>query len=190
MYIIPIFKCIGVPSNDELPLVIMGLCPLLFVATSIPSAAIIGGVFFAVLVISNVLLSFLRLLIPYEIRLPIVLLITTLVANIASLFINTFFYPWHLVLNIYVPLLAVNCLILNSAEAHALRYGIKDTVCRCVNIGGYVFVGLLCLGIVRAFLSGMIWVDFDILLAGLPAGAFLLLGFLSAWAQHINSRLR
>ncbi len=176
------------PHPDHLPLVSMGVCPLLFVATSTLNAAIMGGVFMIVLVVSNALLSLLRLLIPYGVRLPIVLLVTTLVANVASLLLNAFYSQWDPLLSIYVPLLGVNCLILNHAEAHALRCGLKETVCQNFRIGLYIFGILLCVGFIRELLSGVIVAGFEVALAGLPSGAFLLIGGLIAWAQSVNNR--
>ena len=103
-------------KTDNLHLAIIGLCPLLVVTTSTLNAMVMGSIFFTVLLLSSLVLFVMRHLIPYAMRLPMILLVTALIATLADSFLSVFYYGWHLTLGIYVPLLSRNCLILVNDE--------------------------------------------------------------------------
>lgn len=176
-------------KTDNLYLAILGLCPLLIVATSTLNAIVMGSIFFTVLLFSSLVLSVMRHLIPYALRLPMILLVTALIATLADSFLSVFYYEWHLTLGIYVPLLSINCLILVNAEENVLRNGTRVAIGQSLITGLSIWGVLLLTGLVRDFMSGSMFGESNMIIFGLAPGAFLALGFIVALIQTINIRI-
>ena len=175
-------------KTDNLPLAVMGLCPLLLVSTSTLNAMVMGSVFFTVLVLSSLSLSVVRHLIPFIMRLPIILLLIAFVATLVDLFLSAFYYEWHLTLGIYIPLLSMNCLILVNAEEHGLRHGVNKAMTQSLVTGLSIWGVLLMTGLIRDFMSGLLFSESNFVIFAMAPGAFLALGFVMALIQYINIR--
>jgi len=175
-------------KTDNLPLTIMGLCPLLLVSTSTLNAVVMGGVFFTVLLFSSLIISVMRQFIPQVMRLPIILLVTVFMATLVNMLLSTFYYEWHLVLGIYVPLLAMNCLILVNIEENVLHNGLKEIIGQTLILGLNIIGILFLLGLVRDVMSGLIFSGNGFILFEMAPGAFLVLGFIVAIVNYINIR--
>jgi len=176
-------------KTDNLPLTIMGLCPLLFVTTSTVNATVMGIIFFAVLVLSALFLSAIRNFIPSTMRLPSVLLVTVLIATLIDTFLSAFYYAWHLTLGIYVPLLAMNCLILVNAEENILCNGFKEAIGQTLILGLSVIGLLLLVGFIRDILSGLIFSNNGFVIFEMAPGVFLTLGLVVALVNYLNIRI-
>jgi H+/Na+-translocating ferredoxin:NAD+ oxidoreductase subunit E len=173
-------------KTDNLPLTIMGLCPLLLVTTSTLSAVVMGSMFFTAFLLSSLVIATMRHLIPHVLRLPIILLVTACVATLVDLLLSAFYYEWHLILGIYIPLLSMNCLILVNAEEYGLRHGIKQTIAQSLATGLSIWSILLLVGFVRDIMSGLIFSEYNFVIFGMAPGAFLVLGFIIALIKYIN----
>ena len=175
-------------KTDNLPLAIMGICPLLIVATSTLNAMVMGSVFFTVLIMSSLCLSVMKYLIPDIMQLPIVLLLITFLATLIDLLLSAFYYEWHLILGIYIPLLSMNCLIMSSAKENGLCHGLKNSMTQNLLIGLSIWGVLVMAGLIRDVMSGSLFGEtkFDIFV--MVPGAFLALGFVIALIQFINIR--
>ena len=168
---------------------IMGLCPLLLVSTSTLNAVVMGGVFLTVLLLSSLIISAMRQLISQAMRLPIILLVTVFIATLIDMFISTFYYEWHLVLGIYVPLLAMNCLILVNLEENVLHNDLKDIIAQTFMLGLSVIGILFLVGLVRDIMSGLIFSGGGFILFEMSPGAFLVLGFIVAVVNYVNIKM-
>ena len=175
-------------KTDNLHLAIIGLCPLLVVTTSTLNAMVMGSIFFTVLLLSSLVLFVMRHLIPYAMRLPMILLVTALIATLADSFLSVFYYGWHLTLGIYVPLLSMNCLILVNAEENILRNGFKVAMAQSLITGLSIWIVLFLTGLIRDCMSGLIFDESGFVIFGVAPGAFLVLGFIMALIQYINIR--
>ena len=185
----------------------LGLCPLLAVTTSVARALGLAAATGLVLVASSLILSLLRRLLVRELRImSYVLVIGALVTGV-DLVMRAWFPALHTQLNIFVPLIATNCVILSRAERVAARastgVALRDACAHAFALalafllfGGLrelIGYGTLCAG------SDMLWggdgsspgiVLFDggFLLATLTPGAFLTLAFLSALHRRLLVR--
>jgi electron transport complex protein RnfE len=145
-----------------------------------------GSIFLTVLLLSGLILMAIRHLIPQQMRLSIILLVTACIATLVDLLISAFYYEWHLTLGIYIPLLAMNCLILANAEENALQYGLKDVIAQTL-ISGLSIVGILFLvGLIRDVMSGLIFSDNGFILFEMAPGAFLVLGLIIALLNYLD----
>lgn len=176
-------------KTDNLPLTVVGLCPLLMVANSMFSAMIMGTVFLTVLMLSNLVLLLMRYFISPIMRFPMILLLNTLVVALVGLVMSVFCYEWHLTLGIYIPLLSMNFLILVNAEENVLRNGIKEATGRSLILGLSIWGILSLTGFIRDLMTGLISSEYNFVILGLAPGAFLVLGFIIALIQFINIKI-
>jgi len=171
---------------DNLPLTIMGLSPLLIVTTSTVNAIVMGSIFLTVLLLSGVILTVVRHLVPQVMRLSIILLVTACIATLVDLILSALYYEWHLTLGIYIPLLAMNCLILANAEENALQHGLKDVIAPTLMLGLSIIGILFLVGLIRDVMSGLIFSDNGFILFEMVPGAFLALGLIIALLNYLN----
>ena len=186
---------------------LLGLCPLLATSTTMVNAVSLGLATIVVMMLANFAISALRALIPYEIRIPVFILIIAALVTVVDLAFNAFLHDLYLVLGIFIPLIVTNCIVLARVEAFAAKNGLRASTLDGLMMGiGFVWViGLL--GAVREFvgqgtvLSGIEMVipglsgiqvlpeDYPgFLIAILPPGAFFVLGLLIAGRNWLDAR--
>jgi Na+-translocating ferredoxin:NAD+ oxidoreductase subunit E len=186
---------------------LLGLCPLLAVTDTVVSAACIGVVITVVLAASNAAVSLLRAIIPNEIRILAFTLIITAIVTAVQLSLNAYAYRVHVMLGIYVPLLATNCLVLARAERFAYRQPVPRAVLDGVIRGIGLASVLLALGALREiFGKGTLFAGvekvlgpaaathvihvmpqkYNLLLVSLPPGAFIGLALLIALKNRLG----
>lgn len=171
----------------------LGLCSALAVSTSVRSGLGMGVIVLAALTASNIVLSAVRRLIPDPIRPAVSVLTAACFASCADLLARAFAPDLAASLGIYLPLTAVNCVLLSRAETFAGKNGVlasaADGVCQGL---GYA-AAVLAVSAARELLGSGTLDGVRILperfSAGamtLPAGGFLVLGCLAAalrWAR-------
>ncbi len=180
---------------------LLGLCPTLAVTTTIVNGVSLGLATALVMAASNGAVSPVR-------RLPVFILVIAALVTVIDLLIHAFAAPLHKVLGIFVPLIVVNCIVLGRVDAFAAKNPPAPAIWDgfIMGIGLTLVLGLL--GAMRELLGkGTLFSGLDLalgenfksvvltvipdyhgfLLAALPPGAFLGLGFLIAahnWAEQ------
>jgi RnfABCDGE-type electron transport complex G subunit len=104
---------------------LLGLCPLLAVSTTLVNAVSLGLATILVMMLANLAMSALRALIPYEIRIPVFILIIAALVTVVDLAFNAFLHDLYLVLGIFIPLIVTNCIVLARVEAFAAKNGLR-----------------------------------------------------------------
>ncbi len=185
---------------------LLGLCPLLAVSSTMVNAVSLGLATILVMGLANFAVSLLRGFIPYEIRIPIFILIIAALVTVVDLLFNAYLHDLYLVLGIFIPLIVTNCIVLARVEAFAAKHSAGLATFDGVVMGiGFVWViGLL--GAIREFIGqGTLFSGIEMifpgathwqilpedypgfLLAILPPGAFFVLGLMIAgrnWLDH------
>ena len=156
--------------DDILP--VMGILPLLVIANSFEKAVAIGSVCLLAMVMTGVFISALRNLLPLELRLIAVLLVAAAVLSLIHVGMQYWFYDISQALGLYLPLIAVNCLVLAWAEEYALRHGVMKSLFNTLLAGLCVFIVVIVIGLIREYAG--------LSLLKQPAGAFLIFGLLFA----------
>ncbi len=197
---------------DENPtfVLMLGLCPTLAVTTTFENAYIMGLCVLSVLFVSNFIVSIIKKLVPDNVRTPIYVLIIATAVTVMDLALKNSAPAVHETLGIYLPLIAVNCIVLGRALSVASVSSIKKSVLDAIGIGlGFTF-SLTLIGLVREVLgSNTITIMNNISsLTGYkaiyqvlpntnllpitvfrePAGAFLTLGVLLALFNYIKAK--
>ena len=202
----------GLWRNNAGLVQLLGLCPLLAVTTTVVNGIGLGLATTAVLIGSNVTVSVLRPLLRKEIRIAAFVLIIASLVTTVDLLMQALFFDLHLVLGIFVPLIVTNCAIIGRAEAFASRHdplrAATDAEHQADRGNGLGFAAVLvALGGLRELIGqgslfsqahmlfgeagrGLEIQFFDngFLLASLPPGAFIALGFLIAAKNAIDQR--
>lgn len=199
----------GLWMNNPGTVQLLGLCPLLAVTTTVINGLGLGLATTLTLVASNVTVSLIRKLVRPEIRIPVFVLIIASIVTVIELAMNAWLHDLYLILGIFIPLIVTNCAIIGRAESFASRQSVDRALLDGLAMGiGFTLV-LVTLGGLRELIGqgtllahanlmfgafgehlSMTLIDNyrGFLLAILPPGAFLGLGFLIAGINIINAR--
>ncbi len=136
---------------DDIPpfRLVLGLCPTLAVTKGLETGIGMGVALTFVLVCSNILVSFLRNMIPSKVRVPCFIIIIATFVVVVELSMQAFAYPLFLKLGIFIPLIVVNCIVLGRAEAFAFKNGIGPSIADGLGMGLGFTISLGVLGSIR-----------------------------------------
>jgi len=142
---------------------VLGLCPVLGVTTSMENGLGMGIATTFVLLCSNILVSLLRKVIPAKVRIACFIIIIATFVTVVELIMQAYAYTLFLKLGVFIPLIVVNCIVLGRAEAFASKNGLALSMADGLGIGIGFTLSLGALGAIREiFGSGTItvWGDF------------------------------
>jgi len=185
---------------DENPVLILllGMCPTLGVTSSVENGIGMGLATTFVLVMSNLVVSVLRNVIPKKMRIPCFIVIIASFVTIVEMLMQAYTPALFRSLGLFIPLIVVNCIVLGRAEAFASRNGLFHSLVDGLAMGiGFTFA-LVAMGAVRELLGNGTLLNASILgrhyqpvlIMIMPPGAFLTLGFLLGCMNWINRKLR
>ena len=186
----------------ENPLLVLniGLCSSLGVTTSIFNGIGMGMGMMFVLLMSEIVISLFRKLIPSSIRLPVFIIIIAAFTTIVQLVLNAYVESLYNALGVFIPLIVVNCIIMGRVEAFASKNKLGDCVLDGLGMGiGYTIV-LVAISLIRELLGGgtlfagtalkieVLPEAFRIGIFNSAPGGFLVFGILAAclqaWKQY------
>ena len=131
----------------------LGACPALAVTASAADAFVMGAITAVVLAVSCFTISLTRNFFPQSVKVPCRILIVTAFASVAAVLLAAHAPATAAALGVYVPLIAVNCLILNRAETFAsANKPVASLLDGLVTGLGFALLLLAC-GAVREFLG-------------------------------------
>ena len=111
----------GVVKENPSFVLMLGMCPTLAVTTSATNGIGMGLSTMAVLIVSNLIISLVRKIIPDDVRLPAYIVIVASLVTVVELLMEAYTPSIYSALGIYIPLIVVNCIILGRAEAYASK---------------------------------------------------------------------
>jgi len=187
----------------------LALCPALAVTTTATNGLGMGLATTLVLMITNAIISALRHSISPAVRNPLMIGIIAGVVTLIDMAMNAWMHELYKVLGLFIALIVTNCAVLGRAESFSSRNPVLPSILDGAGMGiGFTWV-LIVIGGGREILgSGTLfaqaslllgehfhWLeitvfpDFQgILLAILPPGAFIVLGFVLAFKRVIDRR--
>lgn len=186
---------------------ILGLCPILAISTNIVNAVSLGLATILVMAMANLVIAALRNFIPYEIRIPVFILIIAALVTVVDLAFNAYLHELYLVLGIFIPLIVTNCIVLARVEAYAAKNPPVQSIFDGIFMGIGMLWTLSLLGGLRELIGGgtlfsgidmvfpslkplqLLPADYPgFLIAMLPPGAFILLGCMVATKNWLEAR--
>jgi len=162
----------------------LGLCPTLGVTTSAFNGLGMGLATTFVLLMSNIVVSLIKSLIPDKVRIPSYIVVIAAFVTIVELVMQAFIPDLFEQLGLFIPLIVVNCLVLGRAEAYASKHNLFTASIDGFGMGLGFTMALVILGGVREILGsgsifGLEFINGDAMLVFvLPPGAFIALGYL------------
>jgi len=107
----------------------------------------------AVLVMSNLMISALRKIIPDKVRMPAFIVIVASFVTIVELLVKGFLPSLNDSLGIYIPLIVVNCIILGRAEAYASKNPVLPSIFDGIGMGLGFTCSLTVIGLIRELIG-------------------------------------
>lgn len=172
----------------------LGLCPTLGVTTSAINGLGMGLATTFVLVMSNLVVSLVKKLIPDKVRIPAFIVIIATFVTVVELVMKGYVPVLFDALGLFIPLIVVNCVVLGRAEAFASKNTIWSSLVDGMGMGLGFTMALTVLGAVREILGsgaffGLKMISGDaMLLFILPPGAFIALGYLIVLANMLKEK--
>ena len=173
----------GIVRNNPTFVLVLGMCPTLGTTTSAGNGMGMGLATMAVLIMSNLVISLIKNIIPDKVRIPAFIVVIASFVTVVEMLMKAYTPPLYEALGVFIPLIVVNCIILGRAEAFASKNTPLDSILDGVGIGLGFTLALTVIGAVREILgSGAIFgislgtADYMPLIFVLAPGAFLVLG--------------
>jgi electron transport complex protein RnfE len=197
----------GLWKQNPILVQVLGLCPTLAITTSLINSFSLGLATTFVMAMSNFAVSALRSFIPYEIRIPVFILIIAALVTVVDLAMNAWTHDLYLILGIFIPLIVTNCIVLARVEAYAAKNPVLASTWDGAMMGIGLTLVLSVLGIVRELIGqGTLFSGIEMIVPGLqaiqllpedypgflvailPPGAFFILGLLIAGRNWLDAR--
>jgi len=198
----------GLIKENPTFVLMLGMCPTLAVTTSAINGLGMGLTTTVVLVLSNMIISLLRNIIPDKVRIPAFIVIIASFVTMVELLLEGFIPSLYDALGIYIPLIVVNCIILGRAEAFASKNSVIPSIFDGLGMGLGFAVALTLIGAVREILGagelfglailpveepimlGSFALKFEpIRIFGLAPGAFFVVAALTAVQNKIKKNM-
>ena len=188
----------GLVKENPTLILMLGMCPTLAVSTRAMNGIGMGLSTTAVLILSNVVISILRKVIPDEVGLPAYIVVVASLVTVTELLIEAYLPSLYAALGIYIPLIVVNCIILGRAEAYANKHDPMLSLFDGLGMGLGFTIALTLAGLLREFLGNGSAFGVRVLPASIepigifvqPPGAFLVIAFIIAIQNAIGIKTR
>lgn len=186
----------GIWKENPVLFIMLGLCPMLAISSSVRDSLGMAAAFTFVLLSSNVFISLVRRLVPNQVRIPIFIVIIATFVTIIDYSLGAFMPQLQKNLGVFLPLIVVNCIVLGRAEAFASKNNVLNSALDALGMGlGFTLIIVLMAvireGIGNGTIAGKMIFSKDylpFLIMILPPGAFLVIGFLMAFKNSLTQR--
>ena len=185
----------GLIKENPTWVLILGMCPTLATTTSAVNGMSMGLATTFVLMMSNIVISLLKSVIPDKVRIPAFIVVIATFVTIVQMVMQAFLPALYDSLGLFIPLIVINCIVLGRAEAFASKNNVWHSFLDGLFMGLGFTWALTLLGMVRELLGGgsifghsLIGGADGMLLFILPPGGFLCLGLLMALINRLRSK--
>ncbi|SMB81006.1 electron transport complex protein RnfE [Desulfonispora thiosulfatigenes DSM 11270] len=186
----------GLLKENPVFVALLGMCSVLAITTSMSNAIGMGAAVTVVLVMSNIVISLIRKIVPNDIRIPVFIVIMAAFVTMIELTMKAYVPAIYESLGIFIPLIVVNCVILARAEAFASRNGIIPSILDGLGMGLGYTIAVCVISFFREIIGTGKFLGFTLfgpefepaLIMILPPGAFITLGFILAFLNKMQDR--
>ncbi len=183
----------GFFKENPVLVLLLGMCPTLGVTSSAINGLGMGLATAFVLVMSNLVVSLIKDLIPDKVRIPSFIVVIATFVTIVEMVMQAYVPALFNALGLFIPLIVVNCIVLGRAEAFASKNSVGSSVLDGLGMGLGFSMALTMLGTIRElFGSGKVFgftlypEGYGMLVFVLAPGAFIALGYLIALINHLK----
>jgi len=181
-------------KENPVLVMVLGICPALAVSTQAGNAIGMGIATTFVLLGSNIVISLLKNIIPGKVRIPCYIILIASFTVLAEMAVEAFAFSLHQSLGIFLPLIAVNCIIFARAEMFASKHGTFDSVLDALGSGAGFTLALLAIASIREIFGNGSWFGLPIpwlsennaMIFTLAPGGFIVFAFLIAILNKVS----
>ena len=183
----------GLIKENPVLVLLLGTCPTLAVTTMAVNGIGMGVAATLVLVGSNFAISLLKKVIPDKVRIPCYIVIIAGFVTIIQMLVKAYTPDIDKALGIFLPLIAVNCIILGRAEMFASKNSVVDSVLDGLGMGLGFTLALFLMASIREIVGSGSWMgiklmaDTTISIFTLAPGGFFVFGCLIALVNKMTS---
>jgi len=192
-------KFVTDPLNDDNPITVqvLGICSALAITVKMEPTLIMSISVIFVIVLSNLIISLIRDLVPNRVRIIVMLAVIASLVTLVAEVLKAYNYPMYKVLGAFVGLIITNCIVMGRLEAFAMGNKPYDSILDGLGNGlGYSWI-ILAVAFFRELLGSGSLFDFNLFAAiGVPyvnnslmvdpVGAFMILGLI-IWVQRTKT---
>ncbi len=139
----------GAFKNNSTFIMLLGLCPVLATTSGVSSALGMGLAMLAVIIVSNLVVSLIRHLIPNEIRIPVMIVIIATIVTVVEMLMKAYLPDLASNLGVYLSIIVVNCIIFARAESFALKNKVDDSLVDALGTGTGFILSVFVLALFR-----------------------------------------
>jgi electron transport complex protein RnfE len=145
--------CNGLVRENPLLILAIGLCSSLAVTSEAANGIGMGLSMTFVLLMSEVVISLFRRLIPNSIRIPIFIIVIAAFTTVIDYLLKAYFPDLSKAMGVFIPLIVVNCIIMGRVESFASKQPLGCVIPDALGMGlGYTWV-LVGISVVRELLG-------------------------------------
>lgn len=183
----------GIVKENPLLVLSIGLCSSLAVTTSVFNGLGMGAAMTFVLLMSEVIISLCRKVIPSAIRLPCFIIVIAAFTTIVQLMLAAFLPALSESLGVFLPLIVVNCIIMGRVESFASKNSVGKVILDSLGMGiGYTWV-LAAISIIRELLGAGSFFGMEVIpesyrlgIFTAAPGGFIVFGLMIAITEGIS----
>jgi electron transport complex protein RnfE len=188
----------GLIRENPLLILMIGLCSALAVTTAVSNGIGMGLSMTFVILMSELVISLFRKLIPESVRIPVFIIIIAAFTTVIDYLLKAYFPGLSKSMGVFIPLIVVNCIIMGRVEGFASKKPPLDVIFDALGMGvGYTLV-LVAIAAVRELLGSGALLGFrvlpesfpPILFFVLPPGGFFVFGLCTAAGLVFKARLK
>jgi electron transport complex protein RnfE len=185
-------------KENPLLVLMIGLCSSLAVTTNVANGIGMGLSMTFVLLMSEMVISGFRKLIPDSIRIPVFIIVIAAFTTVIDYVLKAFFPDLSKAMGVFIPLIVVNCIIMGRVESYSSKQPLVNVIPDALGMGlGYTWV-LMGISVIRELLgNGTLFsrqilpeTYQPILFFTLPPGGFFIFSLFIALNLFIKSRSR
>jgi electron transport complex protein RnfE len=188
----------GLVRENPLLMLMIGLCSSLAVTTAVANGIGMGLSMTFVLLMSELVISVFRKLIPESVRIPVFIIIIAAFTTVIDYVLKAWFPDLSKAMGVFIPLIVVNCIIMGRVEGFASKQPLVNVIPDALGMGlGYTWV-LTGISVVRELLGSGTILGFPVLPESyqpilffiLPPGGFFVFALFIALNIFIKSRMK
>lgn len=187
----------GLILENPILVLALSLCPALAVTSSVITSLTMGLTVLFVITCNNVSVSLIRNFVNPKVRVPVYIVSIATIVTVVSLLLQAYFPALYKALGIYLALVVVFAIILARAEVFASKNNVIRSFCDGLGMGSGFAIAMVAIGAVREILGAGTFLGFNVMPASynapliliLPAGAFIVIGYLIGGCKIINERI-
>jgi len=152
----------GIIRENPLLVLMIGLCSSLAVTTAVVNGIGMGLSMTFVLLMSELVISFFRRLIPNSIRIPIFIIVIAAFTTVIDYVLKAYFPDLSKAMGVFIPLIVVNCIIMGRVESFSSKQPLHHVIPDALGMGlGYTWV-LVGIAVIRELLGNGTILGFEI----------------------------